>query len=249
MREITIQIIKNPNAPLASFSQELHELAINALSIKSGISCAIFALRLASLIVEKELLLESANTEGIVENEKQELILWQVRPNVSAITSDLGKNSEAPSSRLSLAKSDDISDLQAVDEAIKQTSEEQQKRHFYSICLKRKLLVPKRHPVGALYSRELITGRDLKSRYLGLNRNENESPVGDSFGHLRHRKFVGSILNTWLGSLAVGLKCCRKLLPVPSMLVQRYLQGTACHIVRIQGITMCRAVQRGSSAQ
>lgn len=156
MREITIQITKNPNAPLASFSQELHELAINALSIKSGISCAIFARRLASLIVEKELLLESANTEGIVEIENQELILWQVRPNVSAIASDLGKNSEAPSSRLSLAKSDDIADLQAADEAIKQTSEEQQKRYFYSICLKQKLLLPKRHPrqkalVSSLY--------------------------------------------------------------------------------------------------
>ena len=159
MREITLQITKHPNGPLTSFNQELHELATEALSIKSGISCAIFARRLASLILEKELLLEAAITEaeGIVETEKQDLVLWQVRPNVSAIASDLGKNSEATSSRLSLAKSeDDIADLQAVDDVIKQTSEEQQKRYFYSICLKQKLLLPKRHPrqkalVSSLY--------------------------------------------------------------------------------------------------
>lgn len=160
MREIAIQITKNDHVPLASFNQELQELALDALSIKGGIACSIFARRLASLVSEKELLLESVNTEVVVETEKRELIQWQPRPVVSAaisdIRSDMGKNSDTSSSRVSVAIGEDVADMQAVEDEAKYTSEEQLKKYFYSICLKQKLLLPKHHPrqkalVSSLY--------------------------------------------------------------------------------------------------
>ena len=160
MREIIVQITKNEHAPLASFNQELQELALEALSVKGGIPCAIFARRLACLVGEKELLLESANAEAIFETEQQELIQWQPRAVVSAaindIRSDMGKNSDASSSRVSIAKSDDVADIEAAEDEAKYASEEQLKKYFYSICLKQKLLLPKHHPrqkalVSSLY--------------------------------------------------------------------------------------------------
>lgn len=148
MREIAVQITKKENSPLASFYQELQELAVNALGVKGGISCAIFARRLAMLISEKELLLyskdENQPTEALPEPAD-----WKGKTGMVSVLSEVRSNTSksslpVSSSRISLV--DEIADLRIVDEIIELGNEEQMRKYFYSICLKQKLLLPKGHP-------------------------------------------------------------------------------------------------------
>ncbi|CAG9318715.1 unnamed protein product [Blepharisma stoltei] len=162
----------------------LDSIVASSATMSDGIPCLIFAKRLITLIEAKgpfsppkddltgDQLLKAYEEEA--EQQRRELERWKLRSElllqlagnsggkeIDTVTSDLGSDLER-NSQISFVTgvseyNTDIGNIEDAEQVIQEISEEELEKYFYSICIKKKLELPRNHPahgkpISNLYS-------------------------------------------------------------------------------------------------